>query len=379
MKIGFFTDTYLPTPTGTAVMVETFRRQLTAMGHEVYVIAPEFTHYQDTNKNVIRVPSVFLPNRPENPLAKPIGGKAAKQIRDLDLDIIHTFSIYSVGSFGLTLSKSQHKPVIFTFDALYTEHTKYYRDFLKPMARGWYQKTSRRHANQCDAVLVPTPAAKKLVEQYRVVTPIHVVPAGVNIDDFTSITPRTLKNKFNIPEGQAILLYVGRLDEESNVRFLLRAFREVWYKKEDTHLLIIGRGPQEDVFQKIADKQPFGDHVTFGGFMPKGELNKVYGACDIFVFPATTATQAIAIIEAMAAGIPTVAVNHLAPANIIRDNEDGYLTPLNENTFSDKIVYLLENPKIRNHFGRTAREHAKHFSVQNSVKHLLTVYNQITN
>ncbi|MGI6371268.1 MAG: glycosyltransferase [Patescibacteria group bacterium] len=374
LRIAFFTDTYLPTPTGTAVVVETYRRHLAKLGHDVFVIAPQFAKYKDSSKNIIRVPSVQLPNRPETPLARPITGRVLRTIKKLDLDIIHTFSIYSVGNFGLEFAKKTRRPAIFTMDALYTEHIKYYRDIFKPFARSWYIRQSRRHANQSTCVLVPTPSARRLVTKLGVVSPVHIVPAGVDVSDFSSTTPQALRDHFNIPAGQKILLFVGRLDEQSNIRFLLRTFREVWYKDEHVHLLLIGRGPQEDIFQKIVEREPFGDNVTFGGFMPKGELNKVYGACDLFLFPCTNATQAIVILEAMASGLPTVAINRLAPSDIVHDNEDGFLTPLNENAFSDRIIYLLRNPKIRLHFGRVARARAKAFSTQNSVLRLLNIY-----
>lgn len=377
MKIGFFTDTYLPTPTGTSVVIEAYRNGLEREGHEVFVIAPNFPHYEDKSKNIIRVPSLFLPNRPEIPLAKPIGGKFAKQIGDLELDIIHTFSIYSTGNYGLKIGKVTQKPIVFSYDSLYTEHTKYYRPIFKPFAKSWYQNTCRRHANQCNTVIVPSPSARKLALEYGIVSPLAIVPAGINTDDFVAITPDTLRSRFSIPSGQDIILSVTRIDEENNIRFLLRSFKEVWIKRENTHLLLIGRGPQEEVFQKIAQGQPFADNITFCGFMPKGELNKIYGACDLFVFPSTTATQALAVIEAMAAGIPVVAINRLAPSDIIRDGEDGYLTPLNEQAFSARILYLLQNNKLRNHFGRIARANAKKFSVQNSIIHLLEVYNKL--
>lgn len=377
MRIGFFTDTYLPTPTGKSVAVEVFRKGLENIGHEVFVFAPNFPGYQDKSDKVIRVPSIVLPNRPENPLAKIPPHSFHKRVKELELDIIHIFSVYNVGLLGLYASKKLFLPKIFSFDSLFTEHTRYYRDIFKPLAKAWYIASTKKIANQANTTIVPSPSAYRLAKMYGIITPLEIVPAGIDITDYSANPPGELRNRFHIPEGQKILLYVGRLDSENNIKFLLRSLKMALQKNGNLHLLIIGRGQQEDLYRKIVKRQSLGDNVTFGGFMPRGELNKIYGACDMFLFPSTSATQAMAVLEAMAGGLPIIAINRLGPSDLVRDNENGYLVPLNEKQFSDSILHLAENEKLVNHFGRASKQIASRFTIRNCVNHLIKTYQKV--
>jgi glycosyltransferase involved in cell wall biosynthesis len=377
LKIGIFTDSYLPTPTGIAVSVETFRKGLEHLGHDVYIFAPEFPRYVDHNPRVMRFPSFFTPARSDAPIALPILNKHWQEIEKIGLDIIHTQHFFTLGSFGLQAGKKLHIPVVHTYHTLYVEYTNTYAPFLRGFARWWLIRKSRIYANQCQTIIAPSPSMKKLIRQYGIVTPIEAIPTGIDPDAFTSMTPESLRHKFSIPADRHVLLFVGRLGDEKNIRFLLRAFKIIWQRREKTHLLFIGGGPQEEEYKKIVANQPFHDHITFAGFLPKGETNKIFGACDLFVFPSITDAQGIVVVEAFAAGIPVVAVNRLGPSDIVRDNEDGFLTPLNEQAFADKVIYLLENEKMRRHFGQAARNNALRFSSANSTRHLVEVYQRL--
>ena len=360
-----------------AVSVETFRKGLEHLGNDVYIFAPDFPKYIDHTPRITRFPSFFTPTRPDAPVALPILNKHWREIEKIGLDIIHTQHFFTLGSFGLQVGKKLRIPVVHTYHTLYTEYANSYTSFLRGIARWWLIRQSRVYANQCQTIIAPSPSMKKLIRQYGIVTPIEAIPTGIDPHAFTSFPPDNMRHKFSIPAGHRILLFVGRLGEEKNIRFLLRAFKIIWQRKEKVHLLFIGGGPQEEEYKKIVANQPFYDHVTFAGFLPKGETNKIFGACDIFVFPSITDAQGIVVTEALAAGTPVVAVNRLGPSDTVRDNEDGFLTPLNEQTFADKVIYLLENEKIRRHFSQAARNNAARFSSENSTRHLLEVYHRL--
>lgn len=377
MKIGIFSDIYLPTPTGISVAVESLRKGLENTGHQVCVFAPEYPKYKDRAINIYRLPANILPNAPEIPLAKPVNLGILSEINKLSLDLLHTFSVGLIGNLGLKASKKLKIPCVHSFYPSPVDFGKYSGKISKIFGNKAFLNRQIQHANQSSLLVVPSPSAKKLALNLNIIPPIQIVPTGIDTSAYVSLPPDTMLNNFEIPKGRKIILYVGRLDEESNFRFLLRAFANVVQKVEQAHLLVIGKGPQGEIFQKIVNHQAFADNVTFAQFMPRAELAKVYGACDIYAFPAPSATQAITIIEALASGLPVVAINRFAPADIIRDNEDGYLSPLNEKQFSDKIIYLLQNDKLRNHFSVAARINAKRFDINATTKHIIKIYEEL--
>ena len=103
-------------------------------------------------------------------------------------------------------------------------------------------------------------------------------------------------------------------------------------------------------------------------------LGSFFGAADIFVFPSITETQGIVITEAMAAGVPAVAVGIMGPSDLIKNGVDGYLTSLNKDEFSVKIEKLLDDENLRKQMGEKARENAKKFSTQNCAFRMEELY-----
>ena len=101
MRIGFFSDSYLPSRDGIAISVETSRQQLEAMGHEVYIMAPAPSlRYKEKNKRVIRFPAVkglFYEDYLTSLFFPP---QALRKIEKLKLDIIHFHTPGQMGFLG---------------------------------------------------------------------------------------------------------------------------------------------------------------------------------------------------------------------------------------------------------------------------------------
>lgn len=377
MNIGIFTDSYLPTPTGVAVSVETFRRGLEKKGHHVFIFAPEFPGFKDQNPRVYRFASFFYPSRPDAPICWPIIFKPYDRIAELDLDIIHTQHFFTLGMLGLKAGQKLKIPVVHTYHTYYEKYVEQYVPIFKGLARSYAIRKSRSYCNVCDQIIAPSPSIKKILVRYGIKAPIESIPTGVDVDAFQPMPPNELKSRYGIPAERKIILYVGRLGEEKNIRFLLQVFAKIYRRNPDTHLLLVGGGPREEEYQQIVDNSEFRHNVTFTGFLKKGETNRTFGACDIFVTASVTETQGITAVEAMAAGIPVVAADRMGTSDIVRDGEDGYLVPLNLDLFYDRMMYLLSRDKVRLHFGRAARHNAERFSTENCTKHLLAIYQRL--
>lgn len=378
MKIGIFTDSYLPTPTGVAISVETFRKALTERGHQIFIFAPHFPHYKDKIKDVYRFPSFRWPARPEAPVTYPIPFKPWGLIESLELDIIHTQHFFTLGKLGLQAGRRLNIPVVHTYHTYYEQYAKAYAwPMFKNLVSWWLVMRSKKYSNKCDQIIVPSPSMERVILKYGIKTPIEPIPTPIHPQDFISMNPQLLKKRFHIPQDHKVLLHVGRLGDEKNIRWLLKTFQLILTKFKKVHLLLVGGGPDEETYRNIVKQANLTSRVTFTGFLSKGEVNKIFGACDVFVFASLTETQGIVVIEAMAAGTPVVAVDYMGPSDILRDGEDGYLVPLNQHIFTKKVIELLENDKFRHIIGGHARRNAERFSLPNVVTHLESIYQKL--
>lgn len=378
MRIGIFSECYHPVLNGVVVSIDTFRKELEKRGHQFYIFTTENPDFHDTDSNIIRYNAMipFQSKGGKYPIAWPqISRLQTAKIARFNLDLIHSQHLLGLGILGLHVGKALRLPTILTYHTLLAEYTHYF-PILPGLVRNYLVKKSRDICNQYDQVVTPSPSMKKVLRSYGVKTPIISIPTGVKLDDFrNSYSSPEIRKKYQIPDHQkTILLYVSRIAKEKNVEFLFEAVEILSHKREDFHLLMVGGGPELDYYkQKIID-WGLKNIVTFTGMVEKKETNKIFGACDIFVFPSITETQGIVITEAMAAGIPAVAVNEMGPSDIIQDGEDGFLVPLNKKQFADKIEFLIDNIKLRLTMGKTAQKNTEKFSVKATSDEMENLY-----
>jgi 1,2-diacylglycerol 3-alpha-glucosyltransferase len=127
MKIGFFTDTYLPVVHGVEISIETFRKSLEKMGHKVFIYAPHAPGYKDKNPNVFRFQSIRVIEKPEMRLAFPFLPKDHfGEIIDFKLDIAHAHTPFSMGLLAKYIADHQKIPLVYTHHTHYPEYAKFY-------------------------------------------------------------------------------------------------------------------------------------------------------------------------------------------------------------------------------------------------------------
>ena len=115
MRVGLFTNNYLPFCGGVTVSVETLRRGLEARGHEAWVLAPRFPGAPDGGPRILRYPSIPAPTYPEFSLAVPYSRRLARQVRGLDFDVFHAHHPFLLGPAARRLARRQARPLVFTY------------------------------------------------------------------------------------------------------------------------------------------------------------------------------------------------------------------------------------------------------------------------
>lgn len=374
MKIGFFTDSYLPQLDGVASSVSTCVKELESRGHEVYVIAPQFPG-QAKEKNVIRILSIKIHEKPNVRVGLQIPQRSLIHVLRLDFDIIHGHSGGPITLLGWQIAQLKNVPYIGTYHTMWNRYAHYFlRGIIRPRM---LEISSALFGNLCDVLIAPTEKVKEELVSWGVRKPIHTIPSGINIQRFKNHKKGYLHSKLKIESDKKILLSVGRLNKEKSMDFLIKAFVPVYKKNQDALLVLVGDGDYRSELEKLAEKQGVKERVFFTGPIPNAEMPQVYADADIFLFASQTETQGMVVIEAMASSLPIVVVKDKAFDQVVINDFNGYIAKKSYKDFSEKLLSILSNDQKYKKFSENSRKHAEHYSVQRTVDELEKLYQSL--
>ncbi|MCD6233091.1 glycosyltransferase [bacterium] len=381
MRIGFFVDSYLPNTFGVTVSIESFRKNLEKLGNEVFIFAPRFSGYKDTNPRVFRFRSLKILNEPEMRISLPVFSddtKQFKKVETLKLDIIHSHSPFTMGGFGKYIAQKQNIPFVYTHHTQYADYAKVYlkeKVVLPRLAKMW----TRVFSNWADLVIAPSPKIKRILRELGIRKKIVILPTGINLNLFkkSSEGRKKMREELGVAPQTKILLYVGRVSEEKNVAFLIDALGEILKLRKDVRLFIVGmqKKPYLKKIKKKSEENGVRSFVRFVQQVPRKKIPFFYQAADIFTFPSLTETQGIVVLEAAASGLPIVALDDDAFGGIIIDNKNGFLVKKKSSfSFARRVLEILEKKELQQRFSSESQAIAKTLSEEKQTKKLLNLY-----
>lgn len=373
VRIGLFTDTYVPDVNGVVTVIQLMERELRRAGHDVCVFAPTYPGHEDRDEDVHRFPSVRMVLYRGMRLALPLASRRVFRLI-AGLDVVHSHDPFSVGQVAFWAAWRHRIPHLHTYHALYTELRRYVPYPFRP-SRQAVELISRAFCNVCDGVIAPSRPVEEELRSYGVTVPVYCLPFGVDEDEFTRPPVWNARQELGLPACE-MLLFAGRLGWEKNLEFLLRSFRAIRAKRPGVHLVIAGDGPQRLRLESCAADLGIRDGVTFTGSLPRGKLLDLYRLASVFVFASKTETQGLVLVEAMMAGVPVVAVGSMGPLDIVIPHETGMLVDEDEEQFAAACVGLLSDEERRKQLGEAARQWASARSARVSTAHLLAIYQQ---
>lgn len=379
MRIGIFTDSYKPYTSGVVTSITTFKEELTRLGHEVFIFAPSYPNDDDREEGVYRFYSLPSPTNPDYTLAIPVLPGLNMLIKRLNLDVIHVHSPFTMGRVGLRYSRKYGIPITFTYHTLYDQYV-HYVPVAQDLAKELVVKYSNDFCNHCHHIIVPTAEVEQILKNHSIRTPITVLPTGVPLHKLQTGDSKWLKSHYPIPAENKVLLFVGRLTREKNLEFLLQAFQQVKKQYPQTTLVLTAQGPMESELKRLTVRlgMELDRDVLFTGAVPFETLAHVYHSADLFVFSSVTETQGLVIIEAMAAGLPVVAVRAFGVQNMVDHMVNGLLTDCDLDEFSTAICTLLANDDLYERLRAQAFNKAYSLSSENMARRLEAVYQSLT-
>lgn len=356
MKIGFFTDGYFPQINGVATAVEESAQALTSIGHEVFIVAPRYPN-EKSKGNVFRMRSILVHRDFNIRMALTMPGKTIFDVARTKFDIIHGHNGGPISMGALEIARAKNIPFVFTHHTLWEHYTHY---LVRGLVRPSIMKVVMRiFSNRCDVIIAPTQKVKEALLKINVKRPIFVIPSSIDTNEFRPVKKGSLRKKLGLTKEDKILLYVGRLGKEKSVDFLIRAFKFIEEENQKVHFVLVGGGPQESQLKRLVNSLKL-KNVHFAGVVKHDELPAVYSDGDIFAFASTTETQGMVLIEALACGLPIVAVSDPATDGLL--GKAGIITRRDESDFASKALGLLKDNEKTAELSKLAVEEASRFS-----------------
>lgn len=373
MRIAIFAESYPPVVNGAATAISLLVGALRER-HHVVVYAPRFPGHIDQDENVRRFPSYRLPPEPEYPLGVPFSRPLFQEFIEAGFDLVHTHSPFTLGQLGHRWATRAGIPTVTTYHTLYTEYTHYASWFPAGIARHLIQLLSRQYCNRCPVVTVPTEPIRGVLTGYGVTRPIEVVPTGVPFREPPAPDPAFPRQALGIRPEVPVVLYAGRLAKEKNLGLLFRAFQRVLAVKPEAVLLLAGTGPWEAEARRAVEELGIASATRFAGVLDQERLARCYVDAQVFGFPSLADTQGMVLVEAKAAGLPSVCVGINGPAIVVRNEVDGLLVENDEEAFAAALLRVIREPGLRAALSAAGLADAERFSVTAMAQRYEAVY-----
>jgi glycosyltransferase involved in cell wall biosynthesis len=363
MRIGFFTDTFLPQRNGVVTSVVNSGAELVKRGHEVHVFCPKTGVKGVNGISVHSYPAVKFRPYPEFQIAVPKGRDKAPP-----LDIVHTHSPFTMGFFGWRVAKFQGIPKVSTFHTLLSEYSRHLTRIGKPFVRFLTWELCKIFYNRHKKLIAPSGALKKVLRAHGIRKPIQIIPNGIDLSFYRPIDRQEARRSLGL-QGGRIFLCLGRISHEKNLDSIVRAFKGV-----NARLLIVGRGPAEPGLKELVKGEKLQRKIFFKGFVSENLKRLYYSAADALLIASTSETQGLVIVEAMACGTPVIGADALAIPEIVKDGRNGYIFKPGDEEHLAKILSEFEfNSRLRKNALKTSRR----FSIEECVTKLEKFYDRL--
>ncbi len=202
---------------------------------------------------------------------------------------------------------------------------------------------------QLDEIYVPSHSYIDILEERGFKrSRTKIFPRGIDYNKFyPKNQDRTfLLEKHKIDTGK-IFLYTGRISHDKNLEIILKAMQQIQEKQKNIYLLLVGDGPHK----KELEKKYANPKIIFTGKVQRSELPDYYSNADLFLFPSTTDTFGMSVLEAQACCLTAFVSHQGGPKEIIEDKKTGFVIPsLDDQVWKDKIeefIQIMENEPDR--------------------------------
>ncbi len=363
MRLLIATDTYYPHINGASYFTQRLSHALQQRGHTVQVIAPsrrraaeQYTHAGVIVNGLPSLPVLQLGQTNfRTALPPPLLRKDIRRIiKNFQPQVVHVQGHFFIGRSTIQVAHQAKLPLIGTNHFMPDNllHYLHLPSSLKKLAWQWMWRDFKRYYEQVDAITTPTATAATILNKIGLRQEIHIISCGIDQTIFHPHHATThLKAHYPLPD-KPFLLYVGRLDKEKNLDFILHALARIAPAYRPP-FVIAGKGAEEHALHRLNKQLQLTTSTTFLGFVPNKDLPALYCLAACFIMAGTAELQSLVTMEAMASGLPIIAVKALALPELVQPGKNGYLFAAgNQAQAAQAIASLMHNHQQRHAMGK---------------------------
>lgn len=384
MKIAIFSDTFSPEINGVANVAFQSAQNLAEAGHEVLVCVPhghsKTRRHLDKKFKILSLPSLPLLLYPGLKMAIPTGLALFRLFKNkFRPDIIHSHTLFGIGLEAVACAKILKIPLVGTHHTFYDHYLKHVKlDYSWAKKFSWW--VTAVYYNFCDLVISPSHSLGQELNTHGLKKSIEYLPNSVN-ELFSQPIPspkEKQKLKEDLRLGKKSLIYMGRISYEKNIHRVLQAFAIFLKEEPEATLMLAGDGPERKNLEKLALELKIKEKMIFAGFLNGQKLVQALQANDIFVTASKSENMPLSVLEAMAVGLPIVAVVEKGLSEIIKDGVNGFLVPTDQpELIAKKLTELARQPKLLKKFSQASQEETAKYSKEIITQKLINVYAKV--
>ncbi|HEX5447601.1 MAG TPA: glycosyltransferase [Candidatus Saccharimonadales bacterium] len=413
MRIGFFTDTYLPVSNGICYVIDIIRKDLEAAGHEVFIFAPQnMLKKPPRQKRVIRYSAIQGLLYSDQFFSFFWPPSEVERVRKLKLDLIYIFTPSLIGGLGAHIALKLGIPYVVQYGtdmeayaedyklttivgvvgaALFVPHfyrlgwrggLQFYKNLIKSFGPGFYRSAARAMMSplhqKAAAIIAISDKTAAQISRWPLKQRIATIPTGVDVIRKNPVATKRFKKAFGIQAKDQVVLYAGRLSVEKNLDKLIDTFELVAKTNPRAKLLLAGDFQYRKHLQNRAASLPCGDRIIFCGQIERRLMGCVYALAEVFVFASTTDCQAIVLNEAAQAGLPLVWCDSANLNPVLKDGVSGLQAENSAPDLAAKITELLKSETLRSTYGRQAKKLARRYGEAAQTKKIEKLLAQVT-
>lgn len=368
MRIAYFTETFLPKIDGIVTRLTQTFKALEQLGAESLVFSPGNEIKQFHATRCVGVPGFKFPLYPELKLSPPNPLQILKELKSFKPDLIHVVNPAFLGVGGILAAKQLNLPLLASYHTHIPQYLSHYgfgaiEDLIWMLIRSMHNQA---RLNLC------TSSAMVDALREQDIRNVQLWKRGVDTDLFHPTRKDQEMRRF-LSEGneaEPLLIYVGRLSAEKEIQNIAPILRAI----PNARMALVGDGPYRKELEKIFEGLP----VHFVGYLKGEKLASAFASADLFVFPSTTETLGLVLLEAMAAGLPCIGARAGGIPDIITDEINGLLAePHNEAQWINKTLNCLNQPEELRRLSVAARQEAERWNWQAATTGLLDYYRAV--